>query len=115
MADDKVRAALALLQQAGRMDLVRTEALATGRPARRASAGVAAAVMACSPPLGERCRPGSGWAGDEGAAWVGRGRAGRWLWELRGLPRGWGTPGLRFGKGVRPTAEGEARLSQRSS
>ncbi|KAJ1131997.1 hypothetical protein NDU88_010327 [Pleurodeles waltl] len=41
--DAKVWEALALLQQAGRMDLVREEALAPGHPARRASAGVAAA------------------------------------------------------------------------
>ncbi|KAJ1125543.1 hypothetical protein NDU88_003971 [Pleurodeles waltl] len=46
--DSKVLEALELLQQAGRMDLVKEEALAPGRPARRASAGVAAA---CSPPL----------------------------------------------------------------
>ncbi|KAJ1123313.1 hypothetical protein NDU88_001784 [Pleurodeles waltl] len=43
----KVKAALALLKQAGRMDLVHEEALASGCPARRASAGVAAAVAAC--------------------------------------------------------------------
>ncbi|KAJ1128498.1 hypothetical protein NDU88_006876 [Pleurodeles waltl] len=48
--DAKVQDALALLKQAGRMDLVREEALAPGRPARRASAGVAVAVAACSPP-----------------------------------------------------------------
>ncbi|KAJ1185836.1 hypothetical protein NDU88_002623 [Pleurodeles waltl] len=46
--DSKVLEALALLQQAGRMDLVKEEALAPGCPARRASAGVAAAVAACS-------------------------------------------------------------------
>ncbi|KAJ1154104.1 hypothetical protein NDU88_006860 [Pleurodeles waltl] len=48
--DEQVRAALALLRQAGRLDLVKEEALAPGHPARRASAGVAAAVVACSPP-----------------------------------------------------------------
>ncbi|KAJ1129025.1 hypothetical protein NDU88_007396 [Pleurodeles waltl] len=48
--DAKVLEALALLKQAGRMDLLREEALVPGRPARRASAGVAAAVAACSPP-----------------------------------------------------------------
>ncbi|KAJ1088643.1 hypothetical protein NDU88_001799 [Pleurodeles waltl] len=46
----KVREALALLRQAGRLDLLRDGALAPTRPARRASAGVAAAVAACSPP-----------------------------------------------------------------
>ncbi|KAJ1165864.1 hypothetical protein NDU88_006281 [Pleurodeles waltl] len=50
MAEDKVRVALALLQQAGRIDLVRPEVLAARRPARRASVGVAAAVLPCSPP-----------------------------------------------------------------
>ncbi|KAJ1089977.1 hypothetical protein NDU88_003117 [Pleurodeles waltl] len=113
MADEKVRAALALalLQQAGRVALVRTEALATGRPVRRASAGVAAAVMACSPPRAvasvSKVRGvgrGAGGPGTEGEAWAGRGRAGRRLWELRGLPRGRGVPGLRFGKGERLTA-----------
>ncbi|KAJ1136157.1 hypothetical protein NDU88_002575 [Pleurodeles waltl] len=50
MADEeKVQAALGLLRQGGRMDLVRVEALAPGRSARRASTGVTAAVMACSP------------------------------------------------------------------
>ncbi|KAJ1092149.1 hypothetical protein NDU88_005261 [Pleurodeles waltl] len=42
--------AVALLRQAGRMDLLKEGALAPGRPGRRASAGVAAAVAACSPP-----------------------------------------------------------------
>ncbi|KAJ1190002.1 hypothetical protein NDU88_006742 [Pleurodeles waltl] len=48
--DPKVEEALALLRQAGRLDLVNFGALAPSRPARRASAGVAAAVAACSPP-----------------------------------------------------------------
>ncbi|KAJ1181898.1 hypothetical protein NDU88_007097 [Pleurodeles waltl] len=48
--DQKVREALALLRQAGRMDLVKEEALAPGRPVCNASAGVAVAVAACSPP-----------------------------------------------------------------
>ncbi|KAJ1113607.1 hypothetical protein NDU88_001849 [Pleurodeles waltl] len=48
--DAKVREALALLKQAGRMELLRDEALAPGRPARRSSAEVAAAVASCSPP-----------------------------------------------------------------
>ncbi|KAJ1137801.1 hypothetical protein NDU88_004197 [Pleurodeles waltl] len=47
--DAKVLEAVALLKQAGRMDLLKEEALVPGRPARRASAGVAAAVAACSP------------------------------------------------------------------
>ncbi|KAJ1108044.1 hypothetical protein NDU88_005428 [Pleurodeles waltl] len=39
MSEDKVRRALVLLEQAGRLDLVRTEALTPERPARQASAG----------------------------------------------------------------------------
>ncbi|KAJ1103934.1 hypothetical protein NDU88_001351 [Pleurodeles waltl] len=42
----KSKKALALLEQAGRMDIVQPEALGQLRPARRASAGVAASVMA---------------------------------------------------------------------
>ncbi|KAJ1186421.1 hypothetical protein NDU88_003202 [Pleurodeles waltl] len=48
--EKKVQQALALLREAGRLDLLAPEALAPGRPVRRASAGVAAAVAACSPP-----------------------------------------------------------------
>ncbi|KAJ1177304.1 hypothetical protein NDU88_002563 [Pleurodeles waltl] len=40
MAEDKVREALALLEQSGRMDIVRSQALGPLRPPRRASAGV---------------------------------------------------------------------------
>ncbi|KAJ1082308.1 hypothetical protein NDU88_002476 [Pleurodeles waltl] len=54
MADEKVRKALALLEQAGRMDIVRPEALGPLCPVHRASAGVVAAVMACSPPRAAR-------------------------------------------------------------
>ncbi|KAJ1174899.1 hypothetical protein NDU88_000190 [Pleurodeles waltl] len=54
MADKWVRKALALLEQAGCMDLVRPEALGLLRPARRASAEAAAAVMACSPPRAKK-------------------------------------------------------------
>ncbi|KAJ1142159.1 hypothetical protein NDU88_008486 [Pleurodeles waltl] len=49
-SEAKVREALALLRQAGRLDLLKEGALAPTRPARRASAGVAAMVAACSPP-----------------------------------------------------------------
>ncbi|KAJ1126402.1 hypothetical protein NDU88_004810 [Pleurodeles waltl] len=48
-SEAKVMEAVALLRQAGRLDLLREGALAPTRPARRASAGVAAAVAACSP------------------------------------------------------------------
>ncbi|KAJ1213750.1 hypothetical protein NDU88_001381 [Pleurodeles waltl] len=45
-----LQAAVALLEKAGRMDLLRQEALPALRPARKAAQGVTAAVMACSPP-----------------------------------------------------------------
>ncbi|KAJ1099458.1 hypothetical protein NDU88_004559 [Pleurodeles waltl] len=48
--DPKILEAVALLRQVGRLDLLVEGALAPERPARRASAGVAAAVAACSPP-----------------------------------------------------------------
>ncbi|KAJ1166535.1 hypothetical protein NDU88_006935 [Pleurodeles waltl] len=48
--EKKVQQALALLREAGRLDLLAQKALAPGRPVHRASAGVAAAVAACSPP-----------------------------------------------------------------
>ncbi|KAJ1130225.1 hypothetical protein NDU88_008581 [Pleurodeles waltl] len=77
--DAKVLEAVALLQQAGRMDLLKDEAFAPGRPARRASAGVAAAVAACSPPRAERSqvRGGSQGAEVKGVSGAGKGRAGR--------------------------------------
>ncbi|KAJ1181094.1 hypothetical protein NDU88_006305 [Pleurodeles waltl] len=46
----KVLEAVALLHQAGRLDLLKDGTLAPTCPARKASAGVAAAVAACSPP-----------------------------------------------------------------
>ncbi|KAJ1169335.1 hypothetical protein NDU88_001228 [Pleurodeles waltl] len=81
--DQKMQEALALLRQAGRLDLVKEEALAPGRPACRASAGVAAAVAVCSPP---RPAGGAQVGGSKGKAFSGagpgssgavRGRAGR--------------------------------------
>ncbi|KAJ1178735.1 hypothetical protein NDU88_003977 [Pleurodeles waltl] len=82
--DEQGRAALALLRQAGRLDLLREEAPALGRPTHRASAGVTAAVMACSPPrAGAAClkvrRSGIGAGGPsrEGTPWEGHGRDGR--------------------------------------
>ncbi|KAJ1126763.1 hypothetical protein NDU88_005169 [Pleurodeles waltl] len=78
MAEDKVRKALALLEQAGHMDIVRQEALGPLCLPRRASAGVAAAGMACSPPRTTRMvspqvrRGGRGKGGPwrKGAAWA---------------------------------------------
>ncbi|KAJ1134497.1 hypothetical protein NDU88_000948 [Pleurodeles waltl] len=75
MAEEKIHKAL---------DLVRPEAFAPGRPARRASAGVAAAVLACSPlrtaPSLLQVRRGgqaAGGTGRRGAAWAGQGAARR--------------------------------------
>ncbi|KAJ1116713.1 hypothetical protein NDU88_004919 [Pleurodeles waltl] len=90
----KVKAALALLKQAGRMDLVREEALAPGRRARWASTGVEAAVAACSPPragAGLQVRGfgrGAGGSAVKGAVRAGRRRAGRRARECRGIPSG---------------------------
>ncbi|KAJ1166609.1 hypothetical protein NDU88_007008 [Pleurodeles waltl] len=90
----KVKAALALLKKAGRMDLVREEALAPGHPARRASGGVAAAVAACSPPragAGVQVRGfgrGAGGAAVKGAVRAGRRSAGRRVRECQGIPSG---------------------------
>ncbi|KAJ1187758.1 hypothetical protein NDU88_004528 [Pleurodeles waltl] len=77
MAEDKVRKALALLKQAGCMDLVQPAVLGPLRPVRRACVGVAAAVMACSPPRAARTvsqvRRGGrdkGGPGRKGAAWA---------------------------------------------
>ncbi|KAJ1125419.1 hypothetical protein NDU88_003851 [Pleurodeles waltl] len=78
--DKNVLEAVALLRQAGRMDLLREEALAPGRPARRASAEVAAAVAACSPPRASgivKVRSGSRGVVVKGASGAGKGRAGR--------------------------------------
>ncbi|KAJ1091297.1 hypothetical protein NDU88_004424 [Pleurodeles waltl] len=49
-AEAKVQEALRLLQEAGRLDLVRAEVVGALWPARRAANGVVAAVLACSPP-----------------------------------------------------------------
>ncbi|KAJ1213950.1 hypothetical protein NDU88_001579 [Pleurodeles waltl] len=50
MSEDLIQQALALLEEAGRLDLLTQGARPHARPARRASAGVVAAVAACSPP-----------------------------------------------------------------
>ncbi|KAJ1118971.1 hypothetical protein NDU88_007158 [Pleurodeles waltl] len=79
MADVRFQNALALLEHARRMDMVRPEALGLLHPAHRASAGVAAAVMACSPPRAVRMmaqvrrgRRRKGGPGKKGAARGGR-------------------------------------------
>ncbi|KAJ1130104.1 hypothetical protein NDU88_008460 [Pleurodeles waltl] len=49
-ADDKVQAVLQLLSDAGRLDILRDGVVGPLSPVQRASSGVAAAVLACSPP-----------------------------------------------------------------
>ncbi|KAJ1164676.1 hypothetical protein NDU88_005110 [Pleurodeles waltl] len=48
MAERKVQEALRLLEEAGRLDLLQEGVGGPSRPPRRASGGVAAAVLACS-------------------------------------------------------------------
>ncbi|KAJ1117579.1 hypothetical protein NDU88_005777 [Pleurodeles waltl] len=119
--ESKVRAALVLLRQAGCMDLLREEALAPGRLARRALAGVAAAVAVCSPP-----HAGAEWqvrgvgrlAGGielKGVAGAGKRRARRRARGFQGLPLGLGAPRLRLGAVERSTASGKARRERRDS
>ncbi|KAJ1171797.1 hypothetical protein NDU88_003655 [Pleurodeles waltl] len=56
LADSRVQEALRLLREAGRLDLIQGELGAPSRPPRRASGGVAAAVLACSEPRGAASR-----------------------------------------------------------
>ncbi|KAJ1157478.1 hypothetical protein NDU88_010190 [Pleurodeles waltl] len=79
-AEAKVQQALLLLEEAGRLDLVRPGAALATRPMRKAASGVAVAVMACSPLrrvtgakkvslLGKgKARSGSGWDPSAAAA-----------------------------------------------
>ncbi|KAJ1210806.1 hypothetical protein NDU88_006168 [Pleurodeles waltl] len=111
--DPKVQEALALLRQAGRLDLVKEEALAPSRPARCASAGVAAAVAACSPPRpanGAQVRVPKGRAFREaspGASGAVRGQAKR-----GGTARG--SPRASPGEGRRRGLPAGGKLAQRS-
>ncbi|KAJ1175169.1 hypothetical protein NDU88_000460 [Pleurodeles waltl] len=92
----KVLEAVVLLRQAGRLDLLKEGALAPTRPARRASAGVAAAVAACSPPrvaAADKVRGASRGAGAKGGQ-------GEVLWA----GTGWGIPKGFPGAGTRWTA-----------
>ncbi|KAJ1099394.1 hypothetical protein NDU88_004495 [Pleurodeles waltl] len=52
MSEELVRQVLSLLEEASRLDLLAPAAHPHVRPVRRAAAGVAAAVLACSPPRG---------------------------------------------------------------
>ncbi|KAJ1165258.1 hypothetical protein NDU88_005686 [Pleurodeles waltl] len=81
MADGKVQEAMRLLREAGRLNLIQGGVGGPSRPSRRASSGVAAAVLACSTSRGGArkqpvSRRGGGRArvraGDEGRS--GRGR-----------------------------------------
>ncbi|KAJ1197918.1 hypothetical protein NDU88_001762 [Pleurodeles waltl] len=56
LADARVQEALRILREAGRLDLIQGELGAPSRPPRRASGGVAAAVLACSESRGAASR-----------------------------------------------------------
>ncbi|KAJ1151490.1 hypothetical protein NDU88_004270 [Pleurodeles waltl] len=56
MSEDLVQQALALLEEADRLDFLTLAARPHARPAKRASAGVEAAVAACSPPSSDADR-----------------------------------------------------------
>ncbi|KAJ1189175.1 hypothetical protein NDU88_005926 [Pleurodeles waltl] len=125
----KVLEALALLRQAGRMDLLKEGALAPARPARRASAGVAAA--ACSPPRvaaagkvrgasrGRRAGPGRVRGGSRGGIGVGNPRE---FPGSRDAPSGVragiqlvnGGRGRMFQRGSRHSGQDEAGRSSRA-
>ncbi|KAJ1182070.1 hypothetical protein NDU88_007265 [Pleurodeles waltl] len=87
-----LQAVVALLEKAGRMDLLRQEALPALCPARKAAHGVAAAVMACSPPRsGGRASQRRLAADTPGKRCGGRGRAPAGApasWEWRPGPAG---------------------------
>ncbi|KAJ1199006.1 hypothetical protein NDU88_002844 [Pleurodeles waltl] len=56
MADARVQEAFRLLREAGRLDLVKSRVGGPSRPTRRASSGVAPAVLACSESRGAASR-----------------------------------------------------------
>ncbi|KAJ1097525.1 hypothetical protein NDU88_002643 [Pleurodeles waltl] len=104
MAEDKVRAALALLQQAGCMDLVKPEVLVAARPARRASAGGFGMFASA------RCFLSA--AGETGQEGSGRAKAARRALGRAGV--GWGEGGFGcrgdcLGGGAPSCSEGERR------
>ncbi|KAJ1160636.1 hypothetical protein NDU88_001131 [Pleurodeles waltl] len=71
--DRRVKQALELLKEAGRLDLLAAPVAPRERPVRRAASGVAAAVVACSPPR-ERTQ----------VSRVCRGRSGRLALSIKG-------------------------------
>ncbi|KAJ1162435.1 hypothetical protein NDU88_002903 [Pleurodeles waltl] len=73
--DPRVRQAIRLLEEAGRLDLLAEDGARRERPARQAASGVAAAVAACSPPRGRGDRSKRVPQGRGSGA--GRGRAGK--------------------------------------
>ncbi|KAJ1108531.1 hypothetical protein NDU88_005907 [Pleurodeles waltl] len=72
--DQRVIRAMELLKEAGRLDLIAAPAAPRARPARRAASGVAAAVVACSPPRGRQQVSGAGRGRSGRLALAGRGR-----------------------------------------
>ncbi|KAJ1156129.1 hypothetical protein NDU88_008853 [Pleurodeles waltl] len=106
----KVMEAVALLRQVGRMDLLKDGALAPGRPACRASAGVAAAVATCSPPRvagAFKVREASLGAGAKGGFGADKGRF-FWAGAWSGIPEGFPGGGTRYtASELETSSEGE--------
>ncbi|KAJ1079727.1 hypothetical protein NDU88_000036 [Pleurodeles waltl] len=123
MADENVWKALALLEQAGRLDMLWPEALAPECMARWASAGVAAAVLACSPPrfvlLGSQVRRGRGLREGRGGE-VRQGRVpgrpggGRLGQRLRGSPGRRGALLCSLGPRARPAWRRREHMARRA-
>ncbi|KAJ1142306.1 hypothetical protein NDU88_008633 [Pleurodeles waltl] len=78
-AEEKVQAALRLLTEAGCLDILKEDVVGPSRPPRRASSGVAVAVLACSPPRAFDGR-------QAGGKWEGRREVPRRCWG-RGCKR----------------------------
>ncbi|KAJ1182338.1 hypothetical protein NDU88_007530 [Pleurodeles waltl] len=93
MSDEYVRRALALLAKAGCMDRVKQEALGPLRPARKASSGVAAAVLACLPPRSSQKPVQVRWGGRVLGRCIERGAGPSSGGSARGLPLNADTPG----------------------
>ncbi|KAJ1169038.1 hypothetical protein NDU88_000945 [Pleurodeles waltl] len=83
-ADEEVQAALRLLTEAGRLDILKEGVVGPSRPLWRASSGVAVAVLACSPPRTSDGRQAVSGGGAEGGA---KEVLGAWPQENAGGPR----------------------------
>ncbi|KAJ1157239.1 hypothetical protein NDU88_009954 [Pleurodeles waltl] len=92
-SDAKVQEALRLLWEAGRLDMVREEALHAPHPVQRAVSGVVVAVLACSSARHVPSKELETWLGGQALEYTGKAdsvpKLGRW----RGP---WGEGVLRF-------------------